>query len=48
MTTLELTEAEESALAGLLQAEAGDDGPLLDLLERLCPTYTDTDWEEEL
>jgi hypothetical protein len=38
---LTLTEAEEAALAGLLQWEAPDDGPLLDLLEQLCPTYTD-------
>jgi hypothetical protein len=38
---LTLTETEEAALAGLLQWEAPDDGPLLDLLEQLCPTYTD-------
>ena len=43
MRVLILTEAEEAALAGLLQSEAGDDGPLLELLERLCPTYTDTE-----
>jgi hypothetical protein len=36
---LELSKAEERALAGLLQSEAGDCGPLLDLLERLAPTH---------
>ena len=40
MRTLTLTEAEERELAALLQCEAPDDGPLLDLLEQLCPTYT--------
>ncbi len=44
MRTLILTEAEERELAALLQWEAPDDGPLLDLLEQLCPTYTE---EEE-
>jgi len=39
--TLTLTEAEERELAALLQWEAPDDGPLLDLLEQLCPTYTE-------
>lgn len=39
MRVLGLSEAEERALAGLLQSEAGDSGPLLDLLERLCPTH---------
>ena len=49
MRTLTLTEEEESALAELLMIEAGDDGPLLDLLEQLCPTYTqEPDWEETL
>ena len=46
MRTLTLTEAEERELAALLQWEAPDDGPLLDLLEQLCPTYTDTEEEE--
>jgi hypothetical protein len=36
---LRLSEAEERELAGLLQSEAGDAGPLSDLLERLCPTH---------
>lgn len=32
---------EYDALAALLLVEAGDDGPLLDILEAVCPTYTD-------
>ena len=39
MRVLTLTEAEERALAGLLQSEAGDSGPLLELLEQICPTH---------
>ena len=40
MTLLLMAEAEARALAALLNAEAGDDGPLLDLLEALAPTWT--------
>ena len=40
MTLLLMTEAETAALGGLLADEAGDDGPLLDLLEALAPTWT--------
>jgi hypothetical protein len=38
---LTLSREEYDALASLLNGEAGDDGPLLDVLEALCPTWTD-------
>ena len=44
--TLQLTVEEQSALAQLLHSLGEDDGPLLDLLERLCPTYTAEEEEQ--
>ena len=40
MTLLLMDADEMDALACLLNIEAGDDGPLLDLLEALVPTWT--------
>lgn len=37
---LTLSQAECEALTGLLMDEAGNDGPLLDMLEALAPTWT--------
>ena len=39
-TLLLMTGPELAALSALLMVEAGDDGPLLDLLEALAPTWT--------